>query len=74
MLRYLKPDKTKPSAWLCFLTMRQLPIASCPFSPWQSGMFLGSLILLTGLLGVTAWNVTRSEALTQAHCSTRGLS
>jgi tetratricopeptide (TPR) repeat protein len=46
--------------------IRQLPIASRPFSPWQSGMFLESLILLTGLLGVTAWNVTRSEALTQA--------
>jgi tetratricopeptide (TPR) repeat protein len=46
--------------------MRQLPVASRPFSHWQAGMFLGSLILLTGLLGLTAWNVTRSEALTQA--------
>ena len=43
---------------------RQLLVASPPFLTRRSGVFLGSLILLTGLLGLTAWNVTRSEALT----------
>jgi hypothetical protein len=45
---------------------QQLPVALRPSLPRRSGAFLAYLVLLIGLLALTAWNVTRSEALTQA--------
>ncbi len=45
---------------------QQLLVALRPSLPRRSGAFLVCLILLVGLLALTAWNVTRSEALTQA--------
>jgi len=45
---------------------QQLLVAFRPSLLRRTRIFLGSLILLTGLLALTAWNVTRSEALGQA--------
>jgi len=45
---------------------QQLLVAFRPPLLRRTRIFLGSLILLTGLLALTAWNVTRSEALGQA--------
>ena len=51
---------------------QQLLVAFRPSLLRRTRIFLGSLILLTGLLALTAWNVTRSEALGQARRSMRG--
>ena len=45
---------------------QQLLVAFRPSLLRRMRIFLGSLILLTGLLALTIWNVTRSEALEQA--------
>src|SRR5271157_1447164 len=45
---------------------QQLLVAFRPSLLRRTRIFLESPILLTGLLALTAWNVTRSEALGQA--------
>ena len=51
---------------------QQLLVAFRPSLLRRTWIFLESLILLTGLLALTAWNVTRSEALGQAPGLWRG--
>ena len=53
---------------------QQLLVAFRPSLLRRTRIFLGSLILLTGLLALTAWNVTRSEALGQARRPMRAVS
>ena len=45
---------------------RQLFVVRRSFVPRRPGVLLGFLTLLAGLLGLTAWNVTRSNGLDQA--------
>src|SRR5437879_1406625 len=45
---------------------QQSLVASCSFRLRRSATLLGGLVLLVGLLALTAWNVTRSAALAQA--------
>jgi tetratricopeptide (TPR) repeat protein len=45
---------------------QQSLVASCSFRLRRSVTLLGGLVLLVGLLALTAWNVTRSAAFAQA--------
>src|SRR5689334_13166296 len=45
---------------------QQSRVASCPSRLRRSATLPGALVLLVGLLALTAWNVTRSAALARA--------